>query len=217
MSQSVLKHLDAVQDIAMRHDNDDLEHAVVGAREAFEALCDEHEAQLADLRQRLTDAEAKLEIAAKLALTPTRCKLPDERKAITHKMEIDKTEGYITVGEYDNGRPGELFLTIDHAGTKLRGMTYAVSILTSLLFQYGVPLSVIAEKFIGSHFEPEGRTKHPDIRYALSILDYAYRWLLIRYEPETYFARFPKVKVEPEATMPAETSVGWNWNVEAKP
>jgi ribonucleoside-diphosphate reductase alpha chain len=108
---------------------------------------------------------------------PQRRRLPDTRDSLTHKFSIEGHEGYITVGKFDDGTPGELFVTMAKEGSTLSGMMDAFATSVSLLFQYGVPLSHLVEKFGYMRFEPSGWTGNPEIGMAKSIVDYVFRWL----------------------------------------
>ncbi len=114
---------------------------------------------------------------------PVRHKLPDERRSITHKFSIAGHEGYITVGMYDNGQPGEIFLTMSKEGSTISGLMDTIATMTSLALQYGVPLSTLVNKFAHMRFEPSGITPNPDIRFAKSIPDYIFRWLGTKFLP----------------------------------
>ena len=118
------------------------------------------------------------------APTPSRRKLPDERRAITHKYSIAGHEGYITVGLYENGTPGEIFIVAAREGSTISGMMDTVATAVSLALQYGVPLEVLVEKFSHVRYEPSGFTKNPAIPYAKSITDYIFRWLGERFLSE---------------------------------
>ena len=108
---------------------------------------------------------------------PQRRRLPDTRDSLTHKFSIEGHEGYITVGKFGDGTPGELFVTMAKEGSTLSGMMDAFATSVSLLFQYGVPLSHLVEKFGYMRFEPSGWTGNPEIGMAKSIVDYVFRWL----------------------------------------
>ena len=108
---------------------------------------------------------------------PSRRRLADTRASLTHKFSIEGHEGYITVGLFDDGTPGELFVTMAKEGSTLSGMMDAFATSVSLLFQYGVPLSHLVEKFGHMRFEPSGWTGNPEIGFAKSIVDYVFRWL----------------------------------------
>jgi ribonucleoside-diphosphate reductase alpha chain len=114
---------------------------------------------------------------------PVRRKLPDERKAITHKFRVGQQEGYITVGLYDNGEPGEIFVKMAKEGSTLAGLMDSFSIVTSIALQYGVPLKVLVDKFVHTRFEPSGYTDNPQIRFAKSVIDYIFRWLALKFLP----------------------------------
>lgn len=104
-------------------------------------------------------------------------RLPDTRQSVVHKFSICGTEGYLIVGLYDDGRPGEVFLKVAKEGSTLGGLMDGIGVLTSLGLQYGVPLEVMAKKLKNTQFEPNGFTKNADIKEASSILDYVFRWL----------------------------------------
>ncbi|HEY4283606.1 MAG TPA: vitamin B12-dependent ribonucleotide reductase, partial [Chthoniobacterales bacterium] len=108
---------------------------------------------------------------------PTRHRMSDTRMSITHKFEIAGHEGYITVGLYEDGQPGELFIQMSKEGSTIGGLMDTVATLTSMALQYGVPLESLVKKFAYQRFEPSGFTKNPDIRNASSITDYVFRWL----------------------------------------
>lgn len=112
-----------------------------------------------------------------------RSKLPEERQAITHKFDICGHEGYITVGLYEDGTPGELFLVMAKEGSTLSGFADAFAQAVSYCLQYGVPLSVLVEKFSQMRFEPSGMTRNPHVRFAKSIVDYVFRWMAARFPP----------------------------------
>ena len=108
---------------------------------------------------------------------PARRKLPDERHAITHKFSIAGHEGYITVGMYEDGKPGEIFLVMAKEGSTISGLMDAFATSISMALQYGVPLEALVEKFSHVRFEPSGFTKNSEIPYAKSITDYIFRCL----------------------------------------
>lgn len=108
---------------------------------------------------------------------PKRTKLPQTRNAINHKFTINGHEGYINVGLYPDGKPGELFITMAKEGSTIAGLMDSLATSVSIAWQYGVPLNVLAEKFIGSKFEPAGFTSNEDIRNASSPVDYVFKWL----------------------------------------
>jgi ribonucleoside-diphosphate reductase alpha chain len=107
----------------------------------------------------------------------TRERLPNTRASVTHKFEIGDQDGYIIVGLYEDGRPGEVFLKIGKEGSTLGGVLDCVGILTSIALQHGVPLETLVDKFSFVRFEPSGWTKNSDVQHAHSIVDYIFRWL----------------------------------------
>jgi ribonucleoside-diphosphate reductase alpha chain len=113
----------------------------------------------------------------KVVYRPIRRKLPDERRSITHKFSISGHEGYITVGMYDDGAPGEIFITMAKAGSTISGLMDAFATAVSFNLQYGVPLKFLVDKFAHVRFEPSGWTGNQQIPYAKSITDYIFRWL----------------------------------------
>jgi ribonucleoside-diphosphate reductase alpha chain len=121
--------------------------------------------------------------AEKLVGAPRRERLPDTRQSVTHKFSISGHEGYITVGLYPDGRPGELFITMAKEGSTIGGLMDCFGTAVSMSLQYGVPLEVYVNKFSHTRFEPMGFTKNPDIKIAKSIVDYIFRWLGITFLP----------------------------------
>src|SRR4029077_18772899 len=105
-----------------------------------------------------------------------------------HKFSIGGHEGYITVGLYETGEPGEIFIKMAKEGSTLSGFMDGFALLVSIGLQYGVPLKTLVDKFINTRFEPAGYTGHPAIPYAKSVLDYIARWLGGRYISPDYLA-----------------------------
>jgi len=127
--------------------------------------------------------KAKQAAEEKPAPAPRRERLPDTRKSITHKFSVSGHEGYITVGLYPDGRPGELFITMAKEGSTIGGLMDCFGTAVSMSLQYGVPLEVYVNKFSHTRFEPMGHTKNPDIGMAKSIVDYIFRWLGLTFLP----------------------------------
>ncbi len=126
--------------------------------------------------------------AAALVTQPIRRKLPDERHALTHKFDIQGHEGYITVGLFEDGQPGEIFLVMAKEGSTISGFADAFAQAISYALQYGVPLASLVDKFSHVRFEPSGMTRNPEIRFAKSIVDYIFRWLASKFlSPEAQF------------------------------
>jgi ribonucleoside-diphosphate reductase alpha chain len=121
--------------------------------------------------------------AAKQVAAPRRERLPDTRHSITHKFNVAGHEGYLTVGLFEDGRPGELFITMAKEGSTIGGLMDCFGTAVSMSWQYGVPLEVYVNKFAHTRFEPMGHTKNPDIPLAKSIVDYIFRWLGITFLP----------------------------------
>src|SRR5258706_1453151 len=119
--------------------------------------------------------------AAAVVAQPRRKRLPDERKSITHKFSVGGHDGYITVGMYDDGTPGEIFIVMAKAGSTLNGVMDSFATAVSLGPQHGVPLKLFVNKFSHIRFEPHGFTKNADIPIAKSIIDYLFRWLGIKF------------------------------------
>jgi ribonucleoside-diphosphate reductase alpha chain len=112
---------------------------------------------------------------------PIRRRLPDERKALTHKFNVAGLEGYLTVGLFEDGSPGEIFMVVAKEGSTLSGVMDAFATSISIALQYGVPLSTLVRKFTYMRFEPAGFTQNKDIPSAQSIVDYVFRWLAIKF------------------------------------
>ncbi|MEK7461430.1 MAG: adenosylcobalamin-dependent ribonucleoside-diphosphate reductase, partial [Patescibacteria group bacterium] len=122
-------------------------------------------------------------VETKIEYRPLRRKLPDDRQALTHKFSIAGNEGYVTIGLYDDGAPGEIFIKINKQGSILAGLMDSFAISVSYALQYGVPLSFLVNKFSHVRFEPSGFTKNPQIPIAKSIIDYIFRWMAIKFLP----------------------------------
>ncbi len=118
-----------------------------------------------------------------------RRKLPSERRSITHKFGIGGHEGYITVGMYEDGSPGEIFIKMAKEGSTLSGIMDGFAVSVSIALQYGVPLKALVDKLINTRFEPSGYTGHPAIPYAKSLLDYIARWLGGRFISADYLTQ----------------------------
>jgi ribonucleoside-diphosphate reductase alpha chain len=115
---------------------------------------------------------------------PQRRRLPDERKSITHKFSIAGHEGYITVGTYEDGQPGEVFITMSKEGSTISGLMDGFATAVSLALQYGVPLRILVDKFSHMRFEPSGFTNNKEIPIAKSLCDYIFRWLGLKFLPK---------------------------------
>jgi ribonucleoside-diphosphate reductase alpha chain len=133
------------------------------------------------ISQQTTDAVKAAVTAALAQRAPARRKLPDERQAITHKFDIAGHEGYITVGLFEDGMPGEIFLVMAKEGSTISGFADAFAQAISYALQYGVPLQALVDKFSHVRFEPSGMTKNADVRFAKSIVDYIFRWMASKF------------------------------------
>ena len=112
---------------------------------------------------------------------PNRRRLPDTRPSISHKFSISGHEGYLTVGLYEDGTPGEVFIKMAKQGSTMSGLVDTIAILASMALQFGVPVEQLAEKFQNTRFEPSGHTTNPEIPLASSISDYVFTWLGLRF------------------------------------
>jgi len=140
----------------------------------------------------------------KVIETPKRRKLPDERNAITHKFDIAGHEGYVTVGLFEDGTPGEIFLVMAKEGSTISGFADAFAQAISYALQYGVPLQALVDKFSHARFEPSGMTKNPEIRFAKSIVDYIFRWLATKFlSPEAQYRAGVNIEAPAESPAPA--------------
>jgi len=153
-------------------------------------------------------AEAEAETDKPVAATTLkRRRLPDTRQSVTHKFSVSRHEGYITVGLYPDGRPGEVFITMAKEGSTIGGLMDCFGTAISMGLQYGVPLDVYVNKFSHTRFEPLGITKNPDIQIAKSVVDYIFRWLGLTFQ-QLEAAAAEKVPVKavspPQAGSPVE-------------
>jgi len=142
---------------------------------------------------------------AELGVAPTavRRKLPDERESITHKFSIGGHEGYITVGKYEDGTAGEIFITMAKEGSTISGLMDSFATMTSLSLQHGVPLQLLVDKFTHTRFEPSGFTKNPEIPMAKSIMDYIFKWLAIKFLARDAQEEAGVIKREETAPVPS--------------
>jgi ribonucleoside-diphosphate reductase alpha chain len=143
--------------------------------------------------------------AANAVAKPRRERLEDTRQSITHKFSVNGHEGYITVGLYPDGRPGELFITMAKEGSTIGGLMDAFGTSVSMSLQYGVPLEDYVRKFSHMRFEPQGYTKNPDIRIAKSLIDYIFRWMGNTFLPgykEASMGVLPSAEPSDDSTAP---------------
>ena len=135
------------------------------------------------LDDRIKTLETELKGLRKQVGKPLRRRLPETRMAVNHKFHIAGHEGYLNVGLFENGSPGELFITMAKEGSTIGGVMDTVATLTSMALQYGVPLDALVRKFSHQRYEPSGFTKNHDIPQASSITDYIFRWLAFQFLP----------------------------------
>jgi ribonucleoside-diphosphate reductase alpha chain len=135
-----------------------------------------------------------------------RHRLPEERASVTHKFSIAGHEGYITVGLYPTGQPGEIFIKMAKEGSTVSGLMDAFATSISLALQHGVPLRVLCEKFAHTRFEPSGWTGNEQIGYAKSLMDYIFRWLQLRFLSGTQLTLFAGLGAQPQE-LPAPQSL----------
>jgi ribonucleoside-diphosphate reductase alpha chain len=145
------------------------------------------------------------QVSGLVAKKAVRRRLPDERAAVTHKFSIGGHEGYITVGLYEEGVPGEIFITMSKEGSTISGLMDAFATSVSMALQYGVPLRVLSEKFSHMRFEPSGFTGNREIPIAKSILDYIFRWLGKRFLPPEELPAQVDEAAETAAKLPEES------------
>jgi ribonucleoside-diphosphate reductase alpha chain len=159
------------------------------------------------------DKEKKADATATPEYKAMRRKLPDERKAVTHKFDIQGHEGYLTVGMFEDGTPGELFVTMAKEGSTISGLMDAFATQTSYALQFGVPVKFMVDKFSHMRFEPSGFTKNKEIPIAKSIVDYIFRWMASHFldvaaqdeagvvRREMPIAEAPAAGIEPSAEL----------------
>jgi ribonucleoside-diphosphate reductase alpha chain len=158
-------------------------------------------ANTASLDARVKELETEVERLQIDSGKPLRRRLTDTRSALTHKFDIAGHEGYLTVGLFEDGQPGELFITMAKEGSTIGGLMDSIGTLTSMALQYGVPLEALVRKFAHQRFEPSGFTKNPEIRNAASITDYVFRWLAMQFVPG-YREANTVSRNQPELAMP---------------
>jgi ribonucleoside-diphosphate reductase alpha chain len=173
-------------------------------------------AQVTDTRNVGESFREVVKEVVKVVETPRRRKLPDERQSITHKFDIAGHEGYITVGLFDDGTPGEIFLTMAKEGSTISGFADAFAQAISYALQYGVPLQVLVDKFSHARFEPSGMTKNPEVRFAKSIVDYIFRWMATKFlSPEAQFRAGVNLKEPTEPQPTSDVAAGFSASAKA--
>jgi ribonucleoside-diphosphate reductase alpha chain len=137
---------------------------------------------------------------------PRRMRLEDTRQSITHKFEVAGHEGYLTVGLYPDGSPGELFITMAKEGSTVGGLMDSFGTAVSICLQYGVPVEALNRKFMHARFEPSGFSKNPDIPMAKSLVDYIFRWMHLTFVENKPRLAAPMSPTEPAKPMGVSTS-----------
>jgi len=153
------------------------------------------------LEEQLKQLELEATKLREQAGKPLRRRLSDTRTSITHKFDIAGHEGYLTVGLFEDGQPGELFITMAKEGSTIGGLMDGIGTLTSMALQYGVPLDALVRKFAHQRFEPSGFTRNTEIRNAFSITDYVFRWMAFQFIPGYREANAPN-RNQPELGIP---------------
>ncbi len=143
-------------------------------------------------------------IVERIVERPLRRRLPDTRNATTHKFDVAGHEGYITVGLYDDGSPGEIFIRMAKEGSTIGGLMDTIATLVSVSLQYGVPVESLVRKFEHVRFEPSGMTRNPEIPFAKSLVDYIFRWLAMEFVHGYRAANAPKREPRPAAEAAAD-------------
>jgi ribonucleoside-diphosphate reductase alpha chain len=159
-------------------------------------------AREADAAPDATTEPVRERVVERIVERPLRRRLPDTRRSITHRFDVAGHEGYLTVGLYDDGRPGELFITMSKEGSTIGGLMDCLGTAISVALQYGVPIESLVTKFAHQRFEPMGMTTNRDVPFAKSLVDYIFRWLGMRFVPGYREANAPK---RPDDEVPAKT------------
>lgn len=146
-------------------------------------------------------ARAVEKIVERVVEQPRRRRLPDTRRSITHKFSVGGHEGYLTVGLYEDGRPGELFITMAKEGSTVGGLMDSLGTAISVALQYGVPIESLVNKFTHQRFEPSGMTHNPDIPFAKSLVDYIFRWMGMQFIAGYRAANAPQRSIPKDAPI----------------
>ncbi|HEX9048462.1 MAG TPA: vitamin B12-dependent ribonucleotide reductase, partial [Verrucomicrobiae bacterium] len=165
------------------------------------AKAENQDVLVSEMNARIKELEALVAHLQAESGKPLRRRLPETRAAYTHKFDIAGHEGYLTVGVFEDGKPGELFITMSKEGSTIGGLMDSIGTLTSMALQYGVPLDALVKKFAHQRFEPSGFTKNPEIRNASSITDYVFRWLAFQFIPG-YRESVNAARSQPELAIP---------------
>jgi ribonucleoside-diphosphate reductase alpha chain len=134
--------------------------------------------------------------------------LPDQRRGITHHFTLGGQEGYLIIGVYDDGAPGEIFIIMAKEGSTISGLMDSFATVVSLALQHGVPLELLCKKFSHTRFEPSGWSGNPEIGYAHSLMDYLFRYLELKFLKNAQQPLFPPLATSEETAQPANVSSG---------
>ena len=180
-------HIDAwrlgLKAVAIYRDNCKVAQPLSTSRRDEAEMGSEAEGHDAELAAKVAQLEAALQRQTVVVKQPLRERLPRKRRSSTFSFRVADCEGYVTVGEYDDGRPGEVFIKVSKQGSTLAGVMDAFSIAISVSLQHGVPLATFVKKYTNMRFEPAGITDDPDLRIASSLVDYIFRRLAVDYLP----------------------------------
>jgi ribonucleoside-diphosphate reductase alpha chain len=193
--------LSAKSDADTLIDDEEDEEAVEAAREE---LVEEtmRAAEAVSERQ----VEVVREVVERIVERPLRRRLPDTRSSMTHKFNVAGHEGYVTVGLYENGKPGELFITMAKEGSTIGGLMDSLGTAISVALQYGVPIDGLVKKFTNQRFEPAGMTTNQDIPFAKSLVDYIFRWIGIQFIPGYRENNVPGAHLKPASETEVKSS-----------
>ena len=173
--------------------------------EAIEAAKEEVAAEVAEIAA--APAPITIEkIVERIVERPLRKRLPDTRASKTHKFNVAGHEGYLTVGLYEDGQPGELFITMAKEGSTIGGLMDSLGTAISVALQYGVPVESLVNKFTHQRFEPAGMTHNRDIPFAKSLVDYIFRWIGMEFIAGYRAANAPKRPNDDKKKSPAKTT-----------
>jgi len=183
--------------------------AAASAKKDAEGIAAIQIAQLEAQIKGMTDAATQNSDSVDAQAPPraVRHRLPGERASVTHKFSLSGHEGYITVGLYPNGSPGEIFIRMAKEGSTVSGLMDSFATAISLALQHGVPLRVLCEKFAHTRFEPSGWTGNQEIGYAKSIMDYIFRWIQLRFLSGQQLDLFAGMKPAVQTAIPVEGTV----------
>jgi ribonucleoside-diphosphate reductase alpha chain len=198
------------EDLDKQHDEED-EEAIEEAREEIAAQVATIGSEISNLKPDNLEVASPAsthiieKIVERIVERPLRRRLPDTRHATTHKFDVAGHEGYITVGLYEDGQPGEIFIRMAKEGSTIGGLMDTIATLVSVSLQYGVPVESLVRKFEHVRFEPSGMTRNPDIPMAKSLVDYIFRWLAMEFVPGYRAANAPRREKKPVMKDVSET------------